>query len=181
MVPINLQFVMQNTYTYTHLKWKNGNLVAPKNPCKFQRFICILQCTLCPIFMRTTPEVHTSLLSLVPINILFIIRGFGSGKYQIPVGHLAWSFLQTGLSGLLFFRKRVLSGIFRGVLNTTLFFFFCFSFLYLGMSHYRLLVNIFGGRLHCVDTRQLICKMSWLAGFYMVWDFARGIFEPTIA
>ena len=82
MAPINLQSVMQNIYTHTHLKWKNGNLVAPKNPFKFQRFICILQCTLCPIFMRTTPEVHTSLLSLVPINTLFIIRGFGSGKYS---------------------------------------------------------------------------------------------------
>ena len=56
--------------------------MAPENPCKFQRFICILQCTLCPIFMRTTAETHTSLLSLVPINTLFIIRGFGSDKYS---------------------------------------------------------------------------------------------------
>ena len=76
------QFVMQNTYTHTHLKWKHGNLVAPENPCKFQRFSCILQCTLCPTFMITTPEVHTSLLSLVPINTLFIVRDFGSGKYS---------------------------------------------------------------------------------------------------
>ena len=82
MVPIKPQFVMQNTYTHTHLKWKHGNLVAPENPCKFQRFSCILQCTLCPTFMITTPEVHTSLLSLVPINTLFIIRDFGSGKYS---------------------------------------------------------------------------------------------------
>ena len=73
---------MQNTYTHTHLKWKHGNLVAPENPCKFQSFSCILQCTLCPTFMITTPEVHTSLLSLVPINTLFIIRDFGSGKYS---------------------------------------------------------------------------------------------------
>ena len=82
MVPIKPQFVMQNTYTHTHLKWKHGNLVAPENPCKFQRFSCILQCTLCPTFMITTPEVHTSLLSLVPINTLFIVRDFGSGKYS---------------------------------------------------------------------------------------------------
>ena len=32
--------------------------------------------------MRTTTEVHTSFLSVVPINTLFIIRGFGSGKYS---------------------------------------------------------------------------------------------------
>ena len=32
--------------------------------------------------MRTTAETHTSLLSLVPINTLFIIRGFGSDKYS---------------------------------------------------------------------------------------------------
>ena len=32
--------------------------------------------------MRTTPEIHTPLLSLVPINTLFIIRGFSSGKYK---------------------------------------------------------------------------------------------------
>ena len=73
---------MQNTYTHTHLKWKHGNLVAPENPCKFQRFSCILQCTLCHTFMITTPEVQTSLLSLVPINTLLIIRNFGSGKYS---------------------------------------------------------------------------------------------------
>ena len=54
--------------------------MAPESPCKFQRFSCILQCTLRPIFMITTPEVHTSLLSLVPIHTLFIIREFGSGK-----------------------------------------------------------------------------------------------------
>ena len=34
--------------------------------------------------MRTTLEVHTSLFSLVSINNLFIIRGFGSGKYSSP-------------------------------------------------------------------------------------------------
>ena len=41
---------------------------------------------------------------------------------------------------LLVFQKGVLSGIFRGVLNTTLvqLTIFCFSFLYLGMSHYDL-------------------------------------------
>ena len=43
------------------------------------------------------------------------------------------------------------------------------------MSHCGLLANIFGGGLHCVEIRQLICKMSWLAGFFMVWDFA-GVF-----
>ena len=48
------------------------------------------------------------------------------------------------------------------------------------MSHYGLLANIFGGGLYCVEIRQLICKASWLAGFYMVWDFAAGIFEQTI-
>ena len=73
---------MQNTYTHTHLKWKHGNLVAPENLCKFQRLSCILQCTMCPTFMITTPEVHTPLLSLVAINTLFIVRDFGSGKYS---------------------------------------------------------------------------------------------------
>ena len=82
MVPIKPQFVMQNTYTHTHLKWKHGNLVAPENHRKFQIFSCILQCTLCPTFMTTTPEVHALLLSLVPINTLFIVRDFGSGKYS---------------------------------------------------------------------------------------------------
>ena len=32
--------------------------------------------------MITTLEVHTSLLSLVPIHTLFIIQEFGSGKYS---------------------------------------------------------------------------------------------------
>ena len=60
------------------------------------------------------------------------------------------------------FEKGVLSGIFLGALNTTLFqlTIFCFSFLYLGMSHYGLLANIFGEGLYCVETRQLICKTS---------------------
>ena len=42
-------------YAHTHLKWKNGNLVAPENLWKYQKFLCILQCTLCPKSMRTRP------------------------------------------------------------------------------------------------------------------------------
>ena len=41
-----------------------------------------MQCTMCPTFMITTTEVHTSLISLVPINTLFTVRDFGSGKYS---------------------------------------------------------------------------------------------------
>ena len=57
-----------------------------------------------------------------------------------------------GLIGLLVFRKGVLTGNFRDVLNTNLvqLTIFCFSFLYLEMSHYGLLANIFGGGLYCV-------------------------------
>ena len=56
-----------------------------------------------------------------------------------------------------------------------------FLFLDLGMSDYSLLVKIFGRHLYCVETSQLICRASWLAGFCMVQDFAGGIFEQTIA
>ena len=31
--------------------------------------------------------------------------------------------------------------------------YFCFSFLYLGMDHYGLLVNIFGGGSYCLEAR----------------------------
>ena len=61
----------------------------------------------------------------------------------------------NGFDRFIVFQKGVLSGIFRGVLNTTLFqlTIFCFSFLYLGMFHYSLLANTFGGGLYCVETR----------------------------
>ena len=67
----------------------------------------------------------------------------------------------------------MLSGIFRGFLNTTLvqLMIFCLSFLYLGMSHYGLLANIFGGGLYYDLQDELI---GW---FLYGLGFRRGYFR----
>ena len=67
----------------------------------------------------------------------------------------------------------MLFGIFRGFLNTTLvqLTIFCLSFLYLGMSHYGLLANIFGGGLYYDLQDELI---GW---FLYGLGFRRGYFR----
>ena len=60
--------------------------------------------------MITTPEVHTSLLSLVPINKLFIVGEFGSGKHSNASMYVFTCIYSNGQLFILVFHKCVKLG-----------------------------------------------------------------------
>ena len=83
-------------------------------------YICVYVCVYIYIHILTNFNcIYRLLISTILIKNVYR-QNFLWGHIQSPVGHLGWSFLHTGLSSWLFFRIGALSGIFRGVLNTTL-------------------------------------------------------------
>ena len=93
-------------------------------------YMCIYLCACICMFVGVYVYIYTFVLTSFSCIYWFLIltistkkvfrQNFWRGRIQSPVGHLAWSFLQTGLSGLLFFRKGCCLELLGRVLNTTL-------------------------------------------------------------
>ena len=77
-------------------------------------YICMCVCMCVYIYILTNFNCIYWLLILTFLIKNVFRQNFLRGRIQSPVGHLGWSFLHTGLSGWLFFRKGRCLGFFGG-------------------------------------------------------------------
>ena len=129
--------------------------------------VCICMCVYVCVYVYIYIYINYFQLYILTFNFNYFNKKsfqteFLMGAYSEPSQTFSMKLSAQRFEEFIIFQRGVLSGIFRGVLNTTLakLMIFCCFFLYLGMSHYGLLANIFGGGLYCVETRQLT---KWLS------------------
>ena len=83
-------------------------------------YVCVCVCVCVYVYVYIYIYILTNFNCIYWLLILtFLIKNvfrqnFLRGHIQSPVGHLGWSFLHTGLSGWLFFRKGRCLGFFGG-------------------------------------------------------------------